>query len=65
MKRKVDEGRFRNVRERAAAHGQGAEADHRENLAEMLHAPQRGTFAEALMSIPTVGRDIDFSRTDD
>ncbi|KAA1003466.1 DNA-binding protein [Paraburkholderia sp. MPAMCS5] len=63
--RNVDDGLVQSLRERAAAHGRSAEAEHREILAKALRAPQRKTFAEVLMSIPNVGTDADFARVDD
>ncbi|HEX3381474.1 MAG TPA: DNA-binding protein [Paraburkholderia sp.] len=63
--RNVDEALVQSLRERAAAHGRSAEAEHREILAEALRKPQRKTFAEVLMNIPNVGHDADFARVDD
>lgn len=63
--RNVDEALVQSLRERAAAHGRSAEAEHREILARALRQPQRKTFAEALMGIPNVGEDADFVRVDD
>lgn len=63
--RNVDEALVQSLRERAAAHGRSAEAEHREILATALRKPQRKTFAEVLMSIPNVGEDADFAREDD
>lgn len=63
--RNVDDALVQSLREQAAAHGRSAEAEHREILAKALRKPQRKTFAEVLMSIPNVGEDADFARTDD
>jgi plasmid stability protein len=63
--RNVDEALVQTLRERAAAHGRSAEAEHREILAKALRKPQRKTFAEVLISIPNVGTDADFARVDD
>lgn len=63
--RNVDEALVQSLRERAAAHGRSAEAEHREILAKALWKPQRKTFAEVLMGIPNVGMDADFARVDD
>ncbi|HDR9474407.1 FitA-like ribbon-helix-helix domain-containing protein [Burkholderia multivorans] len=63
--RNVDEALVQSLRERAAAHGRSAEAEHREILAKALRKPQRKTFAEVLMSIPNVGEDADFARVDE
>jgi plasmid stability protein len=63
--RNVDDELVQTLRERAAAHGRSAEAEHREILAKALRGPQRKTFAQVLMSIPNVGADADFARVDD
>ncbi|TAM51000.1 MAG: DNA-binding protein [Paraburkholderia sp.] len=63
--RNVDEALVQGLRERAAAHGRSAEAEHREILAKALRRPQRKTFAEVLMTMPNVGDDADFARVDD
>ena len=63
--RNIDESLVQSLRERAAAHGRSAEAEHREILANALRKPKRKSFAEALLSIPDVGEDGDFGRIDD
>jgi plasmid stability protein len=63
--RNVDDELVQTLRERAAARGRSAEAEHREILAKALRGPQRKTFAQVLMSIPNVGADADFARVDD
>jgi plasmid stability protein len=63
--RNVDEMLVQILRERAAAHGHSAEAEHRAILARALREPQRKTFAQVLMSMPNVGSDADFARVDD
>lgn len=63
--RNVDENLVQSLRERAAAHGRSAEAEHREILAEALRKPKRKSFAEVLLGMPDVGEDADFGRTDD
>ncbi|WOD18698.1 MULTISPECIES: FitA-like ribbon-helix-helix domain-containing protein [Paraburkholderia] len=60
--RNVDDQLVQSLRQRAAARGRSAEAEHREILAKALSASQRKTFAEALMSIPNVGVEADFAR---
>jgi plasmid stability protein len=47
---------------RAARHGRSAEAEHRALLESALLSPGRRSLAEALMAMPNVGRDDDFSR---
>ena len=63
--RGVDEALVRKLKERAAAHGRSAEAEHREILADALKRPRRRTFAEVLASMPDVGIDEDFARIED
>ncbi|HXZ09110.1 MAG TPA: DNA-binding protein, partial [Paraburkholderia sp.] len=63
--RDLDDDIVQALKERAAAHGRSAEAEHREILAKTLRRPQRKTFAQVLMSIPNVGQDADFVRVDD
>jgi plasmid stability protein len=62
--RGVDEEIVRTLKERAAAHGRSAEAEHRAILAAALARPRRRTFAEVLGSMPEVGLDSDFERVD-
>ena len=42
-----------------------AEAEHREILAAALLKSKAKSFAEVLASMPNVGRDADFARTED
>ncbi|QCP55059.1 DNA-binding protein [Trinickia violacea] len=63
--RNLDDALVQSLKERAAAHGRSAEAEHREILAKALRRPQRKTFAEMLMSMPNVGDDADFVRVED
>ncbi|WP_084162665.1 FitA-like ribbon-helix-helix domain-containing protein [Paraburkholderia bannensis] len=63
--RNVDESLVQSLRERAAAHGRSAEAEHREILAQALRGTHRRSFAEVLLTMPEVGEDADFERTDD
>lgn len=62
--RGVEESLVRKLKERAAAHGRSAEAEHREILASALKRPRRRTLAEVLASIPDVGTDEDFARVE-
>ena len=48
----------------AARHKRSAEAEHRALLEKALLKPRRKTFAQALASMPDVGRDTDFERVD-
>jgi antitoxin FitA len=63
--RNLDDGLVQALKERAAAHGRSAEAEHREILARALRQPERKTFAQVLMSMPNVGQDADFARVED
>ena len=58
--RNVDEDLALALKQRAAAHGRSAEAEHREILKSALQWPQRRPFAEVLASMPNVGEDADF-----
>jgi len=62
--RGIDEALVQRLRERAAAHGRSAEAEHREILAQALSATRRRSFAEILASMPDVGENSDFERLD-
>lgn len=64
--RNLDERIVRRLRERAARNGRSAEQEHREILREALLGPKRsGTFKDALLAMPNVGRDADFRRQKD
>lgn len=52
------------LKQRAARHGRSAEAEHRELLESVLMRPSRMSFAEAIATMPDVGRDEDFQRQD-
>lgn len=60
--RNVDEGISLALKQRAAAHGRSAEAEHREILKAALQKPARRSFAAVLASMPNVGEDADFLR---
>ena len=60
--RGIDEATIRALKQRAAANGRSAEAEHREILALALRRPRRRSFAEILDAIPDVGCDADFER---
>ncbi|MFV1983298.1 MAG: DNA-binding protein [Thiohalomonadales bacterium] len=53
------------LKRRAAKHGCSAEAEHREILKQSLLCTKKKSFAEALATMPNVGKDSDFSRVDD
>lgn len=52
------------LKQRAAAHGQSAEAEHRAILKATLLRPPRRSFAEVLATMPDVGQDKDFERVE-
>lgn len=53
------------LKQRAARHGRSAEAEHRALLEMVLLRPRGKSFAEALASMPDIGKDEDFERVDD
>lgn len=59
--RNVDEDVALALKQRAAAHGRSAEAEHREILRSVLQRPKRRSVAEVLASMPNVGEDADFN----
>ena len=61
--RNIDESIVKALKARAGQHGHSAEAEHRIILESVLLKPRKKSFAEALQSIPNVGRDSDFERT--
>ena len=63
--RNVDERIVRALKSRAGKHSRSAEAEHREILAAALLKSKAKSFAEVLASMPNVGRDADFTRSED
>lgn len=63
--RNLDEEVVQALKRRAARHNRSAEAEHRAILEQTLLKTRRKSFAEALASIPDVGRDEDFERRED
>ena len=59
--RNVDPSVVLALKQRAAAHGRSAEAEHREILRAVLQRPPRRALAEVLSSMPNVGEDADFT----
>lgn len=53
------------LKKRAARHGRSAEAEHRAILESALSRTRRKTLAQALTSMPNVGKDEDFARRED
>ena len=60
--RNLDEALVKALKERAAAHGHSAEAEHREILASALRRTRKRSFAAVLAAMPNVGLDADFER---
>lgn len=58
--RNVDEDVALALKQRAAARGRSAEAEHREILKNALLRPPRRSFSDVLASMPDVGEDADF-----
>jgi plasmid stability protein len=63
--RNLDQAIVDALKKRAARHGHSAEAEHRAILSEALLRPKKKSFAEALASIPNVGKDEDFERLEE
>ena len=63
--RDLDESLVRALKQRAAKHGHSAEAEHREILATALRRPRKRHLADVLAAVPNVGRDDDFTRSED
>lgn len=61
--RNIEEDIAMALKQRAAAHGRSAEAEHREILRAALQRPVRRSFAEVLAGMPNVGEDVDFERS--
>jgi len=65
MVRNVDDAVVDALKARAGKRGTSAEAEHRRILAEALRKPKKKSFAQALVTIPPVGKDSDFKRIED
>ena len=63
--RNLPEELVKALKQRAAKHDRSAEQEHREILRAALRGPRRRALAEVLAAMPNVGRDEDFSRTQD
>lgn len=61
--RNIDDTLVKALKARAGEHGISAEAEHRKILENALLKPKRKSFVDVLMSIPAVGTDADFERT--
>jgi plasmid stability protein len=60
--RNIDEHISMALKQRAAANGRSAEAEHREILKSALQKPARRSFAAVISGMPNVGEDSDFAR---
>lgn len=58
--RNIDEEVALALKQRAAANGRSAEAEHREILKAALKRPRRRSVADVLANMPDVGEDADF-----
>ncbi len=63
--RNVDELIAQALKQRAAAHGVSAEAEHRRILEQVLLHPKKRSLIEVLAEMPDVGLDADFARQQD
>jgi plasmid stability protein len=64
--RNIGEDVVRALKRRAARNGRSAEAEHRDILRGVLEQEvDRPSFKDMLLSMPDVGRDVDFSRIPD
>lgn len=60
--RNVDDNVIRALKSQAGASGISAEALHRKILEQALLLPAKRSLSEALMTIPPVGEEADFTR---
>jgi plasmid stability protein len=58
--RNIDEDVALALKQRAAANGRSAEAEHREILKTALKRPRRRSVVDVFASMPDVGEDADF-----
>ena len=63
--RNVEEDVVNALKARSGRHGTSAEEEHRKILRAALLKPRRKSFPEALLAIPNVGEEQDFSRVQD
>ena len=62
--RQIEEKVVKKLKQLAGEHGVSMEAEHRRILRESLlgNAAKRTSFKDALLAMPNVGRDEDFTR---
>jgi plasmid stability protein len=63
--RNVEEEVVNALKARSGRHGTSAEEEHRKILRSALLKPRRKSFSQALLAIPNVGEEQDFSRLQD
>jgi len=63
--RNLDKRIVDTLKQRAAKHGQSAEAEHRAILESALLVCKKKSFSEIITAMPNVGRDEDFERIED
>lgn len=63
--RNIDADVVQRLKEQAVRNGRSAEAEHRAILDAALVAAPRRALTEVLASMPNVGKDEDFHRTQD
>lgn len=62
--RGLDDAISQALKERAAANGRSAEAEHRHILTAVLTKARKRSFAQVLAAMPNVGNDADFARVE-
>lgn len=60
--RNIEEEVVNALKARSGRYGTSAEEEHRKILRSALLKPRRKSFSEALLAIPNVGEEKDFSR---
>ena len=63
--RNVEDKIVSALKARSGRHGISAEEEHRRILRSALLKPRKKSFSEALLAIPNVGEDQDFTRVQD
>ena len=65
MVRDIDKQVIEALKAKAIRSGHSVETEHRLILSSVLLMPKKKTFAEVLATMPNVGCDIDFERSQD
>ena len=63
--RNLDKSIINALKQKAAEDGVSAEEEHRKILKNFLISSQRKSFAQILIEMPNVGKDLDFQRLND